>query len=204
MEKEVLSKHRKALMLFGVFHLFHGKESAVSAYEKRYPGVTFVIETHAGFGNGTPLARYNDQLEACPSSWPVPSLAAIKGTWLADLGMSYFLPPPISVGADCKVHNEYSEEMEKGLASMVDGYLYLGPQATLLEEPLPASIALDAESMKEMQRRLAILGFPSDDIQPSRIVAAAAAPFMPVIDLEALKKEYAPLFEQMIDACLKK
>ena len=24
MEKEVLSKHRKALMLFGVFHLFHG------------------------------------------------------------------------------------------------------------------------------------------------------------------------------------
>src|SRR5580704_16815951 len=43
MEKEVLSKHRKALMLFGSFHLFHGvADSAVSTYEKRYPHLTFV------------------------------------------------------------------------------------------------------------------------------------------------------------------
>jgi hypothetical protein len=50
MEKEVLAKHRKALMLFGTFHLFHrngtaprGLESAVQRYEKEYPGLTFVI-----------------------------------------------------------------------------------------------------------------------------------------------------------------
>ena len=43
MEKEVLSKHRKALMLFGTFHLMHGTGSAVSIYEKEYPGITFVI-----------------------------------------------------------------------------------------------------------------------------------------------------------------
>jgi hypothetical protein len=41
MEKEVLSKHRKALMLFGTFHLMHGiDDSAVSAYEKDYPNLT--------------------------------------------------------------------------------------------------------------------------------------------------------------------
>jgi hypothetical protein len=35
MEEEVLSKHRKALMLFGTFHLFHGQAmSSVSVYEK--------------------------------------------------------------------------------------------------------------------------------------------------------------------------
>ena len=28
MEKEVLSKHRKALMLFGTFHFFHDNETA--------------------------------------------------------------------------------------------------------------------------------------------------------------------------------
>ncbi len=34
MEKEVLSKHRKALVLFGTFHLMHGTgASAVSLYE---------------------------------------------------------------------------------------------------------------------------------------------------------------------------
>ena len=43
MEKEVLSKHRKALMLFGIFHLFHGAGvgpgNAVAIYEKDYPNV---------------------------------------------------------------------------------------------------------------------------------------------------------------------
>src|SRR5436309_2041853 len=44
MEKEVLSKHRKALMLFGTFHLMHEiDDSAVSTYEKDYPHLTFVI-----------------------------------------------------------------------------------------------------------------------------------------------------------------
>jgi hypothetical protein len=52
MEKEVLSKHRKALMLFGALHLYHNHAgpmlfaSAVEAYEKNYPGVTFVIADH--------------------------------------------------------------------------------------------------------------------------------------------------------------
>jgi transcriptional regulator with XRE-family HTH domain len=46
MEKEVLSKHRKALMLFGTFHLLHRGNtggtfpSAVELYEKEYSGVT--------------------------------------------------------------------------------------------------------------------------------------------------------------------
>lgn len=37
MEKEVLSRHRKALMLFGTMHLMHNTGgSAVSIYEKKY------------------------------------------------------------------------------------------------------------------------------------------------------------------------
>jgi len=41
METEVLSKHRKALMLFGIFHLLHGggpaEGDAVTRYERHYP-----------------------------------------------------------------------------------------------------------------------------------------------------------------------
>jgi hypothetical protein len=61
MEKEVLAKHRKALMLFGTFHLFHGQaesgmsRNAVSIYEKDYPNVTFVISDLVRF-NADPLA----------------------------------------------------------------------------------------------------------------------------------------------------
>ena len=56
MEKEVLSKHRKALMLFGMFHLFHGVGgSAVSIYEKDYPNLTFVISEFGSFDTNLQL-----------------------------------------------------------------------------------------------------------------------------------------------------
>jgi len=78
MQKEVLSKHRKALMLFGTAHLYHGDSrmglTAVGLYERDYPGVTLVIGDHVGFGNWSPLAKYNDEFEARIASWPVPSL----------------------------------------------------------------------------------------------------------------------------------
>jgi hypothetical protein len=55
MENEVLSKHRKALMLFGTFHLMHGAtDDAVASYEKHYPNVTFVIEG----ARSSPLALF--------------------------------------------------------------------------------------------------------------------------------------------------
>jgi hypothetical protein len=55
MKKEVLSRHRKALMVFGTFHLIHGAPtegvhaSAVSIYEQEYPNVTFVISDLGAF-----------------------------------------------------------------------------------------------------------------------------------------------------------
>jgi hypothetical protein len=91
MEKEVLAKHRKALMLFGTFHLFHGQaesgmsRNAVSIYEKDYPNVTFVISD---------LVRFNADSLALPGSpfaaWPIPSIARAKGTWLGALDSAHF------------------------------------------------------------------------------------------------------------------
>jgi len=55
MEKEVFGKRRKALMLYGSGHLFHGiEENAVGLYENRHPGVTFVIFTHGSYGCDAP------------------------------------------------------------------------------------------------------------------------------------------------------
>src|SRR5713226_8296934 len=97
MEKDVLSKHRKALMLFGTFHLFHknkiapkGLESAVRRYETDYPGVTMVIGTAMIFDLSTaPPAE--GELEARMAPWPVPSLIRqIKGTWLMDINKYFF------------------------------------------------------------------------------------------------------------------
>ena len=147
MEREVLSKHRKALLLIGVNHMKHGTGGAVGIYEAKYPNVTFVIAAHVGFGNGNPLlARYNDELEKRMVSWPIPSLVTMKGTWLADLSSAYF----------AYQDDGHGSRGDRG----IDGYLYLGPRDLLLSQPLPARIALDEEYMEELRRRATILHAP--------------------------------------------
>jgi hypothetical protein len=162
MEKEVLSKHRRALMLFGTFHLFHsnntapiGLESAVQQYERNYPGVTLVIGTVMVFDNSTP-PPVDSELEARMASWPVPSLVQnIKGTWLGDVDKYYF-------------------------SKMVDAYLYLGPVDFILAEPRPAEIFLNKDYMAELRRRAAIIGdkFVTAQTDPDQISDKHFSPFL--------------------------
>ena len=177
MEKEVLSKHRKALMLFGVFHLMHGPPNdnvAVASYEKDYPNVTFVVceltffraDTHGSSGN--PF-----------SAWPVPSLALAKGTWLGALDISHFFPAPIWFDKDCNVVNEFhKEDLQTPMAKLVDAFLYLGPPELAVEEPMPADIALDNNYMKELHRRDALIGDPEETTNSQRIVKSAENPMI--------------------------
>jgi hypothetical protein len=185
LEKETLSKHRKALMLFGTFHLMHGLvfgpndtlADAVTIYEKNYPGVTFVISDLGFFDTDLP------SLSSSPfANWPVPSLARIKGTWLGALNLAHFLPGPISVDVDCKVRDELPEEYQRSLDSLVDAVLYLGPQDLRLREELPADVVLDANYRAEVTRRQGLAGLPVQSfVSPSkendqRIMNRAANP----------------------------
>jgi hypothetical protein len=159
MVKEVLSKHRKALMLFGTFHLMHqsgsGRENAVSRYEKDYPNLTFVISELGTFDTDLPALSHSPF-----ANWPVPSLARAKGTWLGALDLTSFFPAPITFDKDCNVHNEFPKELQRPVADLVDAFLYLGPQDLRLSEQMPADIALDVEYMAELQRRETLMGWP--------------------------------------------
>jgi hypothetical protein len=143
---EVLSKKRKALTLVGVGHLYHhelSRGTAVSEYEKTYPGRTLIIETHNGFAAFVDLAR-GHQLEARMQSWPVPSIVSIKGTWLADLDLPYYMWP-------------FPKRMAgQSIADLADAYLYLGPADSLTFEKIPDSILADKGYMAELTRRFGL------------------------------------------------
>jgi len=163
MENEVLSKHRKALMLFGTFHLFHSGTafpSAVQLYEKEYPGVTLVIADHDGFGNWTPLAKYNAEFEARMASWPVPSLIQnLQGTWLASLLDVDYGSGAIHIkliSGPSGTQAQITPIVLKDYSRMIDAYLYLGPRDLQLLEP-PAETLLDKDYMAELHRRAAVL-----------------------------------------------
>ena len=156
MEKEVLSRHRKALMLFGTFHLMHGVgSSAVSIYEKDYPHLTFIVSDLGTFDTDLP-SLYDSKFV----NWPIPALARAKGTWLGALDLSHFLPPPTRIDQDCNVHHEFPKVLQKPMEELVDAFLYLGSQDLRLREKIPADIALDVNYRTELQRGGDMLGFP--------------------------------------------
>jgi hypothetical protein len=162
MEKEVLSKHRRALMLFGTFHLFHSDhtgpkqlESAVGRYERHYPGMTFVID--GGIVSRSPIpVSVTNELEARMAAWPVPSLIQnIKGTWLEGVSEDYF-------------------------SRMIDAYLYFGPTDLMLAEPRPAEMFLNKEYMAELRRRTAIIGYGllTAQTEPGNVQDENFSPFL--------------------------
>jgi len=181
MEKEVLSKHRKALMLFGTLHLMHGTRSAVSLYEKDYPNLTFVISELGIFDTDLPTLS-SSRL----AKWPIPSLALAKGTWLGALDLGHFIPPPIRIDEkDCKVHDEFPKALQKPMEDLVDAFLYLGPQDLRLKETIPADIVLDANYRAEFQRGAAMFGFPDANSETTQefdqqIVKGAESPLFSV------------------------
>jgi hypothetical protein len=192
MEKEVLAKHRKALMLFGLAHLYHVGNTGVGLYEKDYPGVTLVIAEHTGFGNWSPLEKYNNEFESRMASWPVPSLVPeIRGTWLADLldmthttGNIFFGVPdngkvPMGPAPAKGTFSGTPEEAEALFSKMADAYLYLGPRDSLLNEPVPAQILLDKDYIAELQRRSKLFGggLMADEADPEKISVRDANPF---------------------------
>jgi len=169
MKDEVLAKHRKALMLFGLMHLLHGlptdppdderpmRATAVSLYEHAYPGVTFVIIPHRGFGTYSHLEADNPALEARLKGWTTPSLVPLTNNWIGNLGAAYFFQVPNSW-------------RNRAVSTLADAYLYLGPLDFLAHEPTPADILADQDYMNELQRRKAIggttfSGFNLDEIR---------------------------------------
>lgn len=166
MKKEVLSKHRKALMLFGSFHTFHRVEaSAVSMYERDYPGVTFVI-----FDLSIPVSLPGTAKPFV--NWPVPSLVPTKGNWLGTLDLSHFISPPVLVDeVNCEVHREFPKQVQKPMQQLVDAFLYLGPPDLRLKEQIPADVAMDLDYQKELQRRQSLPRMPGAAPQTSKQLA---------------------------------
>ena len=155
MEDEVFSKHRKALMLFGIFHLLHGsgpgQGDAVTRYEHQYPGKTFVI-------SGLGYYDLNEKRLQIPRAALVdgPLLLRTRSSRLGALSLGAFLPTLPTVDKDCNVVDLAHSKVE----GLLDAFLYLGPRDSLLQEPVPADIVLDHVYRTEWLRRQQVSGMP--------------------------------------------
>jgi hypothetical protein len=152
-EREVLAKRRRALLLFGAFHaLKQGSrlDTAASLLEQRHPGSVFAVMLYDGMGPHTA------QVDATLSGGPRPRIVLLSRSWIGSLpARSAFVLPPVL-------------QIRKGLKlrDIADAYLYLGPAGSLTEASPPSKAYEDATYLRELERRYPIVfGRPLDTRQ---------------------------------------
>ncbi len=198
MEKEVLSKHRKALMLFGIFHLLHGsgpgKGDAVTLYETKYPRSTFVISGLGYFGTDP-----KDAAVVSFGNWSNSALISTQGTALGALKLDSFLPTPISTDDQCNIVDQFQAKPNLTVSSLIDAFLYLDSPMLRLKEVIPANVALDAAYTSELIRRNNVVGIPGPQTVAEwnqQSITNASNPILPVERLPDAK-EFYPMIRQL-------
>ncbi|MFL5797592.1 MAG: hypothetical protein ACJ77A_06620 [Actinomycetota bacterium] len=112
-EHEVIAEGEHAVVIAGLAHLERPtapapQQNVTQRLDSSDPGSTYVVAVHLGF----PREEWEQRLAA----WPVPSIAAIRGTWIGNLPKG-----------------------EGHARDALDAVLYLGPPDSLrLSIPLPS------------------------------------------------------------------
>ena len=164
LEREILAKHKKALVIYGGGHFYalDGHMPMLPLVKKKYPNTAFVVEMYTGFTT----KACTEQFEQAVRSWPTPaSVTPVRGSSVEE-GMlrpgcdvisrdEFKFPPSFTEAKKSQIINQF-ERLLAGLNA--DALLYLGKAAGLTQSPYEPSIYLDPDYRREMNRRVR-LGF---------------------------------------------
>jgi hypothetical protein len=138
-EREVLARRRRALLIWGDAHLMrHESFTLVGRLEAKTSVRVFTISTNTSAD--LPAIQSN------ATSWPVPSLVPVAGTTLGKASFRAYLPmgPPPAPG-------DRPVQIENAL----DAILYLGPPSGITMAPFPVALCADRAYMEMRLARLA-------------------------------------------------
>jgi hypothetical protein len=172
--EEILSKHKKTLLIIGLGHLFGpgGLGPLSVRITQASPNALAIVSPFIGYIE----PECNAKFVARANAWAVPAVAGpIDGTWLkAELQLPgcNFIPPArveqmkkmaangpppgarlLGGGKPPSVADIIAGEINILSGVKSDATLYLGPPDTLTESPIEPSIYLDLDYFKEEDRR---------------------------------------------------
>jgi hypothetical protein len=154
-EKEILAKGKKALLIYGSGHFgqYPDPPNLRALMDKAHPGMLFTITPYGSYNSKACAARF----ERDSKKWPVPALISpVRGTALEKDAMlpacAVFGKPPAGIPQD---HLERSQRNNIGLTS--DALLYLGPRDRFVFSPRSQDIYLDQNFRAEIGRRVQIM-----------------------------------------------
>jgi hypothetical protein len=175
-EREVLRKGRRALLIAGSGHLLRGLRgddgepgvNAASRLVQRHPGALYVIDLLV-LPPGVPRDPLAQRTQAAVAGWPRPAVATLAGTWLgATTQATSSWVNSMAYRASTPAARRYDAQ--------ADAILYLGPGEALTASQPDPTLYQSGAYRAELQRlsRLATqAGVPTDFVADGLKMAEA-------------------------------
>jgi hypothetical protein len=157
-EREILTKNKKALVIYGAGHLAtfvdknnpYALTNLFALVNKAHPDAFFVVMPYIGYATPACAARFENHIK----DWPTPSLITpIRGSSLEE---DMLQPGCGPVPGPPSMAKEQFDLLLQDYIVMNDGLLYLGPRDKQLCSPAIPDIYLDLDFRAELERRKAI------------------------------------------------
>ncbi len=175
-EREVIAKKRKALIVYGDMHFLRrvpppmpGQPAGTIVGLLETAGVkVFSIWTFTGFGAELPT------LQPDIATWKKPSLTLIKDTPLGTAPFTFYYPKGSGMtrrpGPNGPIMVDLGEAIGGVMQEQFDAVLYLGPKSEITYAELPKSLCADPEYVEMRAARLSAMrrpGAPTTDPSPA-------------------------------------
>jgi hypothetical protein len=184
-QREVIAKGRRALMIYGDMHFTRKNSSPVSSLPPGIPRPQSIVVRleSAGisvFSIHTATDASWEVLQPDVISWPEPSLALVRGTALGAASFrSYLASGPLMIGADGKPVPELDPQSFPRMDEQFDAVLYVGHPLTITWSRHRPALCTDEAYIRMRTERTATM--PTDWLSGFRESCAAAPPVIPTL-----------------------
>jgi hypothetical protein len=164
-QREVLAKHRRALLVYGVGHLW--RKNPQANFESAGPAaslVSLVEETHGARVFTVGLAFDLERERPDVASWPAPSLVLLRGTDIGAAPVPYDGPRvSVQTGRIVPVPREQWRSMR--IEDQYDALLYIGPRASWNDAMVSPALCADPTYVEMRTGRMALAEWKSDQLE---------------------------------------
>lgn len=183
-QREVLKKHRRALIVYGDMHL--QRKNLNSNYDMTDPIADVIVSLLEKAGARVLSIWTNTGLDLSTlqpdvASWPVPRLAIVRGTVLgaADFARYYSEDLPhvrIKGGKpDFSAPIPRNEWRTLRMEDQFDAVLYLGHPSTITFSQPSGTLCADPDHVKTRLARIALVGLPQSEADQLKQICAGQA-----------------------------
>jgi hypothetical protein len=162
-QREVLARGRKALLVYGVGHL--SRKNPQANFESTGAAaslVSLIEETNARvFNVGLTFDLDRERPEV--SAWPAPSLVLLRGTDMGAAPVSYD-GPRVSVQGGQIVQISRDQWRNMRMEDQYDAMLYLGPRAAWSDVMVSPALCADPRYVAMRTARMALTEWKSDHL----------------------------------------